>query len=103
MSITLGFFRVILVLTLLCEIALVVIAYKTYKESDFKPIFKFTLAFITLTGVALLRLLLPDLEKVLPPAHEMYETFIEMFQFLAAFFFGWGFYQIFEQRKKVES
>ena len=108
MSNSLGFFRVILLLTFIGAIILVGASYKIYKETEFAPMLKFTLGFVIIAMVAIFRFFIHQIETIanadtIPGRHEMLETFIEMFHIVAAFFFGWAFYMIYQQRKKVDS
>ena len=108
MSHSLGFFRIILLITIICASILVGASYKIFKESEFKPMLKFTFGFVIIAMVAIFRFFIHQIETfanadTIPGRHEMLETFFESFQFLAALFFGWGFYMIYKQREKMDS
>ncbi|MHA2096917.1 MAG: hypothetical protein ACW98F_20065 [Candidatus Hodarchaeales archaeon] len=101
MSVSLGFHPIIQIITTIGFIGLVGLTWNIYSRNNFHPLVRFMGAFITIALIQVARFLLPYLEdNFLPPAHEMYETIIESFQFLAALFFAWGYYEIYKERQK---
>ncbi|MFW9779541.1 MAG: hypothetical protein ACFFE8_11855 [Candidatus Heimdallarchaeota archaeon] len=101
MSVSWGFHPIIQIITSVGCIGLVLLTWNIYNKTHYQPLKRFIISFIIIAVILIVRTMLPTLETFLPPAHEMYETIIESFQFLAAVFFAWGYREIYGQSKKA--